>query len=137
MFTAAQNKAATGEFVDSIGELVAICEKEGFIPRYYIEQPNDKVDETIRDMQRYTYNLVTEEMNLGMLIESAIKQNELEDSIAREQEKGGEDTELSAVEEVERELGYNDYEEYSDFIENEEMSDKHLQEFLEQNGNDL
>lgn len=110
---------------------MAICEKEGFIPRYYIEQPNDKVDETIRDMQRYTYNLVTEEMNLGMLIESAIKQNELEDSIARESESNGEDAELSAVEEVERELGYNDYEEYSDFIENEEMSDKHLQEFLE------
>jgi len=49
-FTAAQNKAATGDFVDSIGELVAICEKEGFIPRYYIGEPNDKVDETIKDM---------------------------------------------------------------------------------------
>ena len=27
-FTAAQNKAESGEFVDSIGELVALCEKE-------------------------------------------------------------------------------------------------------------
>jgi len=35
-FTAAQNKEATGEFVDSIGEIVALCEKEGFIPRYYV-----------------------------------------------------------------------------------------------------
>ena len=30
-FTAAQNKAETGEFVDSIGELVMLCEKDGYI----------------------------------------------------------------------------------------------------------
>jgi hypothetical protein len=46
-FTAAQNKAESGEFVDSIGELVALCEREGFIPRYYIDEPNDKVDRTL------------------------------------------------------------------------------------------
>jgi hypothetical protein len=38
-FTAAQNKDAQGEFVDSIGEIVSLCEKEGFIPRYYITGP--------------------------------------------------------------------------------------------------
>jgi len=27
-----------------VGELVAICEKDGFIPRYYLGEPNDKVD---------------------------------------------------------------------------------------------
>ena len=36
-FTAAQNKADSGEFVDSISALVEICEKDGFIPRYYID----------------------------------------------------------------------------------------------------
>jgi len=36
-FTAAQNKADSGEYVDSISELVEICETEGFIPRYYID----------------------------------------------------------------------------------------------------
>jgi hypothetical protein len=40
-FTAAQNKAETGEYVDSISELVELCEREGFIPRFYIDQPND------------------------------------------------------------------------------------------------
>ena len=48
-FTAAQNKAESGEFVDSISELVEICEKQGFIPRYHIDTPNDKVDETKLD----------------------------------------------------------------------------------------
>ena len=36
-FTAAQNKAESGEFVDSVGELIEICEKQGYIERFYIE----------------------------------------------------------------------------------------------------
>jgi hypothetical protein len=49
-FTAAQNKAESGEFVDSVGELIELCEKQGYIERFYIDQPNDKVDLTIQDM---------------------------------------------------------------------------------------
>lgn len=77
-FTAAQNKASTGEYVDSISELVAMCEKDGFIPRYYTDGPQDKVDRTLQDLQNYTRTLVTEEMNLGNLIESAIKQIQID-----------------------------------------------------------
>ena len=77
-FTAAQNKAESGEYVDSVSELVALCEKDGFIPRYYTDGPKDKVDKTLLDLQSYTRTLVTEEMNLGNLIESAIKQIELD-----------------------------------------------------------
>ena len=77
-FTAAQNKAESGEYVDSISELVALCEKDGFIPRYYTEGPQDKVDRVLQDLQSYTKTLVTEEMNLGNLIEKAVKQIELD-----------------------------------------------------------
>ena len=73
-FTAQQNKAETGEYVDSISELVELCEKEGFIPRFYIDHPNDQVDATLQDLKYYTHTLVTEEMNLGNLIENAIKE---------------------------------------------------------------
>lgn len=73
-FTAAQNKTESGEFVDSIGELVALCEKQGFIPRYYIDKPADKIDRCLEDLQGYTRTLVTEEMGLGDRIESAAKQ---------------------------------------------------------------
>jgi hypothetical protein len=38
-FTAAQNKSEAGEFVDSISELVLVCERDGFIPRYYVDTP--------------------------------------------------------------------------------------------------
>jgi septal ring factor EnvC (AmiA/AmiB activator) len=51
-----------------------MCEKDGFIPRYYVDGPKDKVDRTLQDLQVYTRQLVTEEMNLGNLIENAVKQ---------------------------------------------------------------
>ena len=73
-FTAAQNKEEQGEFVDSISEIVALCEKDGFIPRFYQDSPNDKVDRTIQDMQIYTRNLVETEHDLGDLLETAAKQ---------------------------------------------------------------
>ena len=77
-FTASQNKAENGEYVDSISEIVAICEKDGFIPRYYTDGPQDKVDRTLQDLQKYTRSLITEEMNLGNLIEQAVKQIQLD-----------------------------------------------------------
>jgi hypothetical protein len=49
-FTAAQNKAESGEFVDSVSELVAICETDGFIPRYYTDGPQDHVDKVLLDL---------------------------------------------------------------------------------------
>ena len=70
--TAAQTRKEDQEFVNSMGELVTICEKEGFIPRFYIDKPNDKVDETIADYQQYVRELVTKEMGLGSLIEQAV-----------------------------------------------------------------
>lgn len=65
-----------------------MCEKEGFIPRFYIDGPNDKVDKVIMDMQIYTRDLVTEELGLGNLIENAIqqlqKEKEAEDELKEE-----------------------------------------------------
>ena len=73
-FTALQNKNEKGEALDSVSEIVALCEKDGFIPRYYVDGPQDKVDRTLQDLQKYTRSLITEEMNLGNLIEQAVKQ---------------------------------------------------------------
>lgn len=73
-FTAAQNKAESGEGIDSIGEIVALCEKQGFIPRYYTDGPQDKVDKVLSDFQEYTKRLVTEEMSLGNMIESSMRE---------------------------------------------------------------
>ena len=132
-FTAAQNKAESGEYVNAISELVMLCEKDGFIPRYYVDQPNDKVDQTIIDMKRYTRTLITEETNLGNLIEEAIKSNQREDEAALHADDT--DTGLledeSVVEEIERTLKDDDFSDFNEFLENEEASDADLIEFLQ------
>ena len=121
-FTAAQNKAESGEFVDSISELVEICEKQGFIPRFHIDTPNDKVDETLADLKFYTRTLVTEEMNLGNLIESAIKEMAKEE--AKEEDEDIED-EIMSLEDVEH-LRDEDFEEYGEFLDDEAEADEEL-----------
>lgn len=72
-WTAAQNNKEKGDFVDCIGQLVYLAEQEGFIPRYYVSEPQDKVDQTIADMNHYTEHLVREELGLGNLIENALR----------------------------------------------------------------
>ena len=123
-FTAAQNKAETGEFVDSVGELIELCEKEGYIERYYIEKPNDKVDFTIQDMQRYTRTLIEEETNLSNMIEMALKQNAKEDEDEKNQLDDDivDDADLS-IEELEKSLKDEDFEDFEEFKENEINND--------------
>ena len=120
-FTAAQNKSESGEFIDSISELVELCEKEGFIPRYYTETPMDKVDETLADLKGYTRSLVTEEMNLGNLIENAVKEMARQES--KEEDKDTEDD--LDIEEIEA-LKDEDFESYNDFLEEEISADSDL-----------
>ena len=121
-FTAAQNKAESGEFVDSISELVEICEREGFIPRYHTDDPMDRVDETLADLKGYTRTLVTEEMNLGNLIESAVK--EMAKQEAKEEDEDIED-EIMSLEEIDH-LKDEDFEDYTDFLEEEAEADEEL-----------
>lgn len=117
-FTAAQNKSeSSGEF-DSISELVEMCEREGFIPRYYTEGPMDKVDETLNDLKNYTHTLVTEEMNLGNLIEAAVKN-------MVDQENREEDEDIEDVDNLDDEvLKDEDFIEHNQFLEDESDLDE-------------
>lgn len=120
-FTAAQNKKENGEYVDSISEFVMICEKDGYIERYYVEQPKDRVDETILDLKEYTQSLVTEEMNLGNLIENAVKEMMREEN--KEEDEDFDDEDELSLEELDG-LKYEDFEEYNNFIEDEMSADE-------------
>ena len=129
-FTAAQNKAEQGEFVDSISELVTLCEKEGFIPRYYTDGPMDRVDETLEDMKHYTHSLVTEEMNLGNLIENAVKQMAREEAKPSEEDSDDEEITLESLSKEVVPLTDEDYEEYNDFLEDQIEEDNKLLDLL-------
>ena len=129
-FTAAQNKAEQGEFVDSISELVTLCEKEGFIPRYYTDGPMDRVDETLEDMKHYTHSLVTEEMNLGNLIEKAVKQMARDEAKPSEEDSDDEEITLESLTKEVVPLTDEDYEEYNDFLEDQIEEDNKLLDLL-------
>lgn len=83
-WTAQQNKENESELVDSIGELVALCEREGFIPKYYSDTPQDKVDRVIEDLKHYTQDLIVNESGLGSMIETALKQIDEENERLKE-----------------------------------------------------
>lgn len=74
-FTAAQNKEEKTEFIDSVGQLVAYCQKNGgAIPRYEIKTPYDIVDKIINDLKEYNRTLIYEDTALARQIEDYIKE---------------------------------------------------------------
>lgn len=131
-FTAAQNKAESGEFVDSVGELIALAEKYGYIETFYVDKPNDKVDITIKDMQRYTRRLIEEETNLNELIEAAVERNNKEDAQKNETEDIVDFDDL-AMEDLENQITTDkDFEDFNKF-QVDEMNEDALKLFKDNN----
>lgn len=127
-FTAAQNKGESGDFIDSIGELVAICEKEGFIPRYYVDEPKDKVDKVLLDLQHYTQTLVREEMNLGNMIDASLRaitqDKEREANINIDSASNEDKLDAMLAYPEEKELTIDDYQEFEDMKEQDRQLDQ-------------
>jgi hypothetical protein len=120
-FTAAQNKEQKNDYVDSVGELVAICEKEGFIPRFDTETPQDKVDLTLKDMENYLYKLVTQDLGFGQQIEDALKKIQIQKEMSeKETDILDEDAEDRDV------LIDEDYEEFYNSVEEQRQADSKL-----------
>lgn len=94
-----------------------MCEKQGYIEKYYIDKPKDKVDETINDMKRYTHSLISGESDLITMIENAIKQNMREDeaALAADEEDIVDDDNIS-IDQIEEELKDSDILDFNDFI---------------------
>ena len=115
-WTAAQNKANSEDIVDSVGAIVAICEKEGFIPRYYVDGPQDKVDRVIEDMQKYTHDLIINESGLGIMIENAMKQMKEEEERIRDAANQSEQDEEAQLFNYDKSpLTTQDYIEFSEY----------------------
>lgn len=79
-FAAAQRKKdqKASDFVDTIGEIVAYCEKTGgAIPRMDIAEPLDHVDIIINDMKEYNKTLIYQDTALAQQIEDYLKKREI------------------------------------------------------------
>lgn len=126
-FTEVQNKEEQVRYFDSIGELVALCEKEGGPILEFVdpdEYPQDKIDFTLKDLKSYTYNLVTNELNLGDLIQSYIEKLE---KAEEEEDKSLSDGLITSSEEREQAI-LTDKEaiEFQEYIDSEIEKDAEL-----------
>lgn len=122
-FTEAQNKEGQTRYLDSIGELVLFCEKEGgIIPQIPLpdDYPKDKIDFCIKDMKQYNYNLVTKELGLGNLIESYIeKLEQAEKDKAASEDMMNDNFILSAADEEANAITDQEAEEFYQYLESE------------------
>ena len=91
-----------------------MCEKQGFIPRYYIATPADVVDQTLADLQKYTRRLIEDEMGLGEQIEEATKK--LLEAQANENK-------IDDDEDMEDEINVEDYDEFNEMLDEQEAMD--------------
>ena len=120
-FTAAQNKEEKNDFVDSVGELVSMCEREGFIPRFATDISQDKVDLTLKDMNKYLYKLVTQDLGFGQQIEDALQKIKIQQEM-----QSNNDLSLDADADTE-ELIDQDYEDFYQSVHNQKEQDLDMQ----------
>ena len=116
-FTAAQNKETEADFVESVGQIVAYCEKMGGqIPRYEIKTPLDVIDKVINDLKEYNRSLIYEDKALARQIEDYLQHR-----MNMEKKK-------MDLEEAKAKGLYTVELEDEDFVEHQEMLDEWRQE---------
>ena len=120
-FTEAQKKEKDANSFDSIGELVAFCEKEGgFIPKHEINYPADIIDKVIIDLKEYTNSLIKQDAGLAQQIEQYIKRKE----IAEEQKRNKQQAKDNGDDYVE--IEDEDIQEFYDRIDMEKLEDEKI-----------
>lgn len=109
-FTEQQNKEDRTDVVDSVGQLVLLCERDGGIIDQFPDPedyPQDKIDLTISNFKQYSVDLLRNEPNVAGLIETYItKLEQAKEKTERYIETGtmavpGEDDEIKGEDEDE------------------------------------
>ena len=122
-WTAQQNKTEENELIDSVGELVAICERDGFIPKFFVDGPKDKADRVLQDMQKYTKDLIENESGLTVMMERAVTQIEEEEARIKAAAELGEEADEEAMFNYDKPaFELEDYSEFKDF--EQELADE-------------
>lgn len=125
-FTAAQNKEEKAGFVDSVGQLVAYCQKnKGQIPRMEIQVPRDIVDKVIKDLKDYNRSLIYQDTALARQIEDYIK----EARAAAEKKRDTEEAKAQGLDT--RQLTVEDMLEYKEFLKKEKEATEQQQRGVE------
>ena len=88
-FAASQRKRdqKSADFVDSVGEIVAYCERNGgAIPKMEIKEPLDVIDTIINDLKEYNKTLIYQDTALANQIEDYLKKREILEEQKRDRE---------------------------------------------------
>ena len=118
-FAAHERKQQDSEFIDSVGQLVAYCQKYGdAIPKYQIQIEYDIIDKIIKDLKQYNKSLIYEDPAIARQIEDYLKKK----SIQEEQKRDRQEAKSRGLEK--RELTDQDIADYSDFIQKEKSKDE-------------
>lgn len=118
-FTAVQNKKEDSNFIDTVGELVAYCEREkGQIPEFEINTAKDIIDKEIDDLKSYTKSLIYKDTSIAQQIESYLKQRQMMEENKQAIAQGREIPIITN----------DDYSEYFDQIAQEKEDDKRIYE---------
>lgn len=128
-FTEAQNKEGKSDFVDSVGQLVAYCEREGGqIPKYEIKVDHDVVDTIIRDLKEYNKSLIYEDKSLAQEIEQYLKNREAAEAMKRDRMEAR----MRGMDEVE--VSDEDFKNFQDTIaaDQEEDADMYQEDWGEE-----
>ncbi len=84
---------------NAFGTIFEMAEKKGFIPKFHTDESKDIVDETIKNVQNWTYQLIAKEPDLQVLLENAAKR-----VIEQEQkDKDESDSGYAEIEEIQNE----------------------------------
>ena len=131
-FTAAQNKEEKSQFVDSVGQIVAYCQKNGGrIPKFEIKTPADIVDRVIQDQKGYLKSLVYEDTALAKEIEDYLRaaKNAMNQKLEQEQMK-----QKGITEKI---LSDDEIQEYKEFLnQQKEITQQRMKEGGEETDDD-
>lgn len=120
-FAAKERKQKQSEFFDSIGQLVAYCEKYGGqIPKYEITAPKDIIDQVIFDLKGYTKSLIYEDPALARQIEDYLKKRENQEA----EKKNRKQAEAKGLDDIE--VTDLDIIDYKNFIKAQQEQDDEL-----------
>lgn len=120
-FTAVQNKDGNNSAVNSVGEMVAFCEKNGGkIPKFDLSIDRDIVDKVVRDMKEYTKSLIYDDPALARQIEDYIQKRENAESAKKDKEEARKHGLSEPL------LSDNDHVKYKEFLNQQAALDKRI-----------
>jgi hypothetical protein len=78
--------------INTFGQMIEYIEKQGFIPKWHTDEPQDIVDTTIMVLNDFTRKLVLGESNLSNLIDASYEQ--MNNKLVEDQEEDFDESEL-------------------------------------------